>query len=112
MRPARLPEDFRIEQSGAALWFADSTGASLLEISTGEAGPDTSARAQGVQQLTGHWKGSHLVVQHPSWRGGKITETYSVDSNASTLTIRTQVDSDGSMPALDFKRVYQRVTRS
>lgn len=68
--------------------------------------------ARGVQQFTGHWKGGHLVVQHPSWRGGKITETYSIDDGAHTLTVRTQVDSDGSMPALDFKRVYQRVTRS
>jgi hypothetical protein len=112
MRPGRLPEDFRIQQGEGALWFADSTGTSLLEINTGNAGADTSARAKDVQQLTGHWKGSHLVVQHPSWRGGKITETYSIDSNANTLTIRTQVDSDGTMPAMDFKRVYARVRNS
>jgi len=112
MRPGRLPDDLHVEQHEGALWFADSTGARLLSIHTDAAPPDSAERANGVQQLAGQWKGDRLVVRHPSWRGGNVTDTYSLGDKGRTLTIRTQVDSDGTMPALDFKRVYTRVRAS
>jgi len=111
-RPGRLPDLMHVTQTRTLISFEDTTGHVIREITTVSAAADTFAHAPGAQQLTGVWKGDQLVVQRPGGRGRAMTETITLEEDGQALKIDTKLQSDGSMPSREFKRVYLRVPGS
>ena len=111
-RPGRLPDLMHITQTRTLVSFEDTTGHVIREITTVSAEADTFAHVPGVLRLTGVWKGDHLVVQRSGGRGGSMTETITLEGDGHTLKIDTKLESGGSTPSREFKRVYQRVPSS
>jgi predicted component of type VI protein secretion system len=101
-----------VTQTRTLVSFEDTTGHVIREITTVSAEADTFAHAPGVQRLTGVWKGDQLVVQRSGGRSRAMTETITLEEDGHTLKIDTKIESGGSMPSREFKRVYQRVSGS
>jgi hypothetical protein len=109
-RPARLPELIHMTQTESVVSIEDSTGTVLQEITTLGGAPDTLAHAPNAQVSSGQWKGSQLVVERANPRGGKITQTVSLEDKGKLLVIRTKIEGSGDMPGREFKRAYARVS--
>jgi hypothetical protein len=109
-RPVRLPDLIHVTQTATIASFEDSTGAVVQEITTLGDEADTLAHAPGAVVLNGQWKGEKLEVQRQGPRGGKMTQTFTLEGKGNTLVIHTKIESSGDMPAREFKRVYQRVS--
>jgi len=92
--------------------FEDTTGHVIREITTVSAEADSFAHAPGAQRLTGVWKEGQLVVRRTGGRGRAMTDTLTLGADGNTLQIHTKIESDGSMPSIEFNRVYQRVPGS
>ena len=110
-RPARLPDLMHVTQTESVVSFEDSSGAVIQEITTVDAKDDTLTHAPNAQVLHGKWKGSHLEIERQGGRGGKATETISLEDKGEALVIDVKL-SGGSGPAREFKRVYHKVTSS
>ena len=111
-RPARLPDVMHVTQTKSVVSFEDTSGHVIREITTVAAAADTFAHAPGAQLLSGQWSGSQLVVQHAATSGFKLTETIALEDGGRSLVIDTKVESNGSTPAREFKRVYERMPSS
>ena len=107
-RLARLPDVMHVTQTGSIVSFEDSSGAVVQEITTVDAKEDTLVHAPGAQVMRGEWKGGGLEVQRPGPRGAKVTQIITLEDEGKSLVIRTRMESSGSMPARDLKRVYRR----
>ncbi len=108
-RPARLPDLMHVTQTPSEVSFEDSSGAVLQEITTLGSAPDTMAHSPGALVLNGEWKKDKLEITRQSPRGGKITQTISLEGKGDVLVIETKMQGSGDMPSREFKRVYDRV---
>jgi hypothetical protein len=108
-RMARLPDLVRIEEGATYVRLADSTGTAIEEIATLGDDADTTSLPPEVPRLIGQWKGDRLEVKHDNGRGGKITETYSLEDKGRALVLKTKVE---ARRTFEFKRVYQKVDAS
>ncbi len=108
-RMMRMPDLVRIEEGEAFVRLADSTGTAIEEIATRGEDADTTSLPPEVPRLIGQWKGDRLEVKHDNGRGGKITETYSLEDKGRTLVLKTKVE---GRRTFEFKRVYQKVDAS
>jgi hypothetical protein len=106
-----LPDLITIKQlmSGGILNVADSTGATLVEVTANGSAPDTAGMGGHVVVLQGQWKDGALQVQRPSWRGSTLTQFFTVENDGELLVVRTHMDTGGVTPPTDVKRVYDRV---
>jgi hypothetical protein len=109
-RPVRLPDVMHVTQTESVVSFEDSTGVVLEEITTISVKEDTLAHAPGAQVLSGQWKDDKLEVERTGPRGGKVTQTITLEKDGKSLVIHTKMESSGDMPPREFKRVYQKVT--
>jgi hypothetical protein len=108
-RPARLPERIQIEQKDGFVRIADSTGLALEEIGIGKPGTAGGAGADpNLPRLSGEWSKDRLQVMRQG-RRGKMTQTFGLEEDGRVLVIRTKMESDGSRPSREFKRVYRRI---
>jgi hypothetical protein len=107
-----LPDVLHVTQTEDRLSFEDSTGAVVRDVtiaaSAATAATD-SAAAPGPPRPTGRWREGRLVIERPAWRGNRVTETLALE-DPETLVMETKVETDGTMPGREFKRVYRRVT--
>jgi hypothetical protein len=108
-RGARLPDLMHVTQTGSIVSFEDTTGAVVQEITTIGAQKDTLAHSPGAQVLNGEWKGDELVIERQGPRGGKVTQTITLEDKGKSLVIHMKMAGNGDMPARDLKRVYRRV---
>jgi len=95
--------------SGGILDVADSTGATLVEVTVNGSAPDTAGMGGRVVVLPGKWKDGGLEVQRPSWKGSKLTQTFSLENEGERLIVNVHMDTGGATPPTDFKRVYDRI---
>ena len=100
--------------AGLGLTMAGPLGAAPFKTTLhkamyiGDAKEDTLVHAPGAQVVRGEWKGGRLEVQRPGARGAKVTQIITLEDEGKSLVIRTRMESSGSMPARDLKRVYRR----
>ena len=107
-RPVRLPDLMHVTQTASLVSFEDSTGTVLQEVTT-LAGKDTLSHAPGAQVVAGAWKDGALQIERTMGRGGKLTQTVSLEEGGTLLVVRTSLPSFGDTPARELKRVYRKV---
>jgi len=61
-------------------------------------------RSAGTMKIRAKWKDGRVVVATTPEHGAKITETYAVTADGSSLTVTTRVEGGGR--ELEFRRVY------
>ena len=61
-------------------------------------------RSAGTMKIRAKWKDGRVVVATTPEHGAKITETYAVTADGSSLTVTTRVEGRGR--ELEFRRVY------
>ncbi len=108
VRPVRLPELMHVTQTASLVSFEDSTGTVLEEVTT-LAGKDTLSHAPGAQVVAGTWKDGALQIERAMGRGGKLTQTISLEKDGKMLVVKTSLPSFGDTPARELKRVYLKV---
>jgi hypothetical protein len=64
-------------------------------------------RSSGTTKIRAKWKDGRVVVATTPEHGAKITETYAVTADGSSLTVTTRVEGRGR--ELEFRRVYGAV---
>jgi hypothetical protein len=64
-------------------------------------------RSSGTTKVRARWKEGHVVVATTPEHGPKITETYAVTADGSSLTVTTRVEGRGR--DIEFRRVYDAV---
>ena len=104
----RLPERIRVEQGTGGVSIADSAGTPLETITIGAPG-ESPATESGAPRFAGTWKDSRLQVVREG-RRGRITQTFSLEEHGQRLVIQTKIESEGTRPSREFKRVYRRVS--
>ena len=64
-------------------------------------------RSSGTTKIRAKWKDGRIVVATTPEHGAKITETYAVTADDSSLTVTTRVEGRGR--EIEFRRVYVAV---
>ncbi len=64
-------------------------------------------RSAGTTKIRAKWKDGRVVVATTPEHGAKITETYAVAADGSSLTVTTRVEGRGR--EIEFRRVYDAV---
>jgi hypothetical protein len=95
------PQELHVTQTETEIAILDQDG--LLRALH----PDSKTYKTGADEddLKTHWEADHLVVETQTKGGGKLTETFGLDSEKHRLTVVLNVEG-GSRPALSVRRVY------
>jgi hypothetical protein len=97
----------RIVPEDDGMSIVDSIGSPTEEIKIGVAAPKDDGRPDAVPVLSGKWKDGRLEIVRNGGRG-RMTQTFALEGDGTILVVRTKVESKGSMPSREFKRVYRR----
>jgi len=62
-------------------------------------------RSAGTMKIRAKWKDGRVVVATTPEHGAKITETYAVTADGSSMTVTTKIEGRGR--ELEFRRVYE-----
>ena len=79
----------------------------VLAVAAG-VGLSERGKDQKTPRMQGEWSKDRLQVTREG-RRGKMTQSFAVEEDGRVLVIRTKMESDGSRPAREFKRVYRRM---
>jgi hypothetical protein len=109
---AEPPLLMSLDQTDDAIDFSDgSRRIELIEIGEPKEAPPATpaAPAEGddVLRMTGKWKGDRLVAEASNERG-KLSETYELSKDGSSLLVTVRMESSSGRPPIELKRVYQR----
>jgi hypothetical protein len=103
----RPPMTMLIEQTDSTLVMSER-GQTLQVLALGDPKIVGAAIEPDVPHSSARWKGSSLIAERQTRRGGKLTQTYSLDGAGKTLTIVTRIEPQGQGPTIELKRVYDR----
>jgi hypothetical protein len=103
-----LPRFLRIATTDTGLALEDSSGAVMREIALVPLPANETSVEHRAPRTPGAWKGDKLEVEREDSRGGKITETFSLEDKGATLVVKTKMTrSQGG--DFEIKRVYHKV---
>jgi hypothetical protein len=102
-----LPRFLRIATTDTGLALQDSSGAVMREIALVPLPANETSVEHHAPRTPGTWKGDKLEVEREDSRGGKITETFSLEDKGATLVVKTKMTrSQGG--DFEIKRVYHK----
>ena len=103
----RTLESFTLEQAGDTLAFVDhGLRVRLVIVNDGRALP--AVTADGVEQASGRWKKSRLIVESRGPQRGKHIETWELLNNGQTLRCLGTMHLPGAMGSIELNRIYAR----
>lgn len=100
-----LPQVFRIGVSDRGMALSDSSGTILQVIMYMKVTDGDGERMP--PRFAGTWKDDRLVVQRPGRPGTKLTQTFALEHEDSTLIVRTKMHREHGSD-VEIKRVYVR----
>ena len=121
MRETLLPDFIRIDQKPSMVRIADSKNHALQLIMVGgkfdsrygdksdsRNGSEADYRHGGkADYLSGRWRGSTLIVERSTRRGGTITQTFALENRGRTLVVRTRHEGYGPR-TMEITSTYRR----
>lgn len=117
MRGMLLPGVISIDQRPSMVRVSDARHRTLQDIlidqrfdprDQGRFDPRSDQGRFDPQNLSGHWRGSTLVVESTGPRGATITQTFALENRGRTLVVRTKREGWNSARAVEFTKVYHR----
>ena len=100
-----LPDFLRINQNPNQIRIADFRNNTIQQIVI--TGPRRFDRNDS-QVAIGQWRGRKLEVQGFSPRGGRMTQTFSLENRGHTLVVQTRIERRQSGRAFEMEKVYHR----
>jgi hypothetical protein len=98
------PGRLTITQTDRAITFTDGDGRSQRLATTGE--KQRISIGRGTVEVRTKWDGERLVKETSLARGMKVTETYSVVSDAKRLQVMIKLEGSHLQQAVNFRRFY------
>ena len=108
MRGMLLPGVIRIDQKPRMVQITDARHHTLQEIMIDRRFDPRDQGRFDPQNLSGHWRGSTLVVQSTGPRGASITQTFALENRGRTLVVRTKREGWNAARTVEFTKVYHR----
>jgi hypothetical protein len=102
---ARPPLTMLVEQTDSTVVLSER-GQTIEVITLGDVATAAAAVEPESPHVQAKWRGTDLVAERTSDRGGKMSQTFELSKDAKQLIVITHRDSRGDRPAIDLKRVY------
>ena len=108
MRAMLLPGFIRIDQMPRMVRVTDARHRLIQEILIDRRFDPRDQGAFDSRNLSGHWRGSTLVVESTGPRGATITQTFALENRGRTLVVHTKREGWNAARTFEFTKVYHR----